>query len=367
MTQYCVKCCYTSVKPGFALDAEGKCSGCTAQEMKSQIDWDDRWNQLLTIRDTVVRDGAEYDCVIPVSGGKDSHLQVHLIKEKLGLRPLCINVAPLVETETGIANLRNLRERFDVDLVRLHPARETAKTLARWGFETMCWPSWSQDRAIYTWPIKFAARMGIKLVIMGENHDFEKGGADLGQGGDAVAQMMHSLGGDEIAKNIKELGLPEEHLQSYVPEDEQSLRASGMNVIWLGYYADWDSAAVAEKAKSLGFQGLGKNPPGRIEDYLGVDDGATPVSLWAKFIKYGVGPVTDTCFNHISYGRMTRAEARELILENDGILDPEARAAWQETLGVSDQLFDAVGEKFANRDVVYLDNGQWRVRRDFLN
>jgi hypothetical protein len=201
---------------------------------------------------------------------------------------------------------------------------------------------------------------------MGENHDFEKGGADLGHGGDAVAQMMHSLGGDEIAAKIKELGLPEEHLQSYVSEDLAALRASGMNILWLGHYVDWDSAVVADKAKSLGFKGLDEIMPGRTEDYLGIDDGATPVSLWAKFIKFGIGPVTDTCFNHISYGRMSREEAVRLILEKDGILDPEVKAKWQERLGVSDALFEKVGEKFVNRDVVELKDGQWRVRPDFL-
>jgi len=70
-----------NVKPGIIFDDLGVCSGCRVWEKRQKINWNDRKELLketLEKYKKIARDNdAPYDCIIPVSGGKDSHYQTH--------------------------------------------------------------------------------------------------------------------------------------------------------------------------------------------------------------------------------------------------------------------------------------------------
>ena len=64
------------------------CSGCIVHEEKMQINWKEREEKFKKLLLSYKSDN-NYDCIIPVSGGKDSTFQAYYIKS-LGLNPLLV-------------------------------------------------------------------------------------------------------------------------------------------------------------------------------------------------------------------------------------------------------------------------------------
>ena len=81
--KYCKKCCMPDTRPGIKFDEEGVCSACRSYEHRAKVDWDARWKEFEAICDKYrgMNGPNGYDCMIAVSGGKDSHFQVYLMKE----------------------------------------------------------------------------------------------------------------------------------------------------------------------------------------------------------------------------------------------------------------------------------------------
>jgi len=361
--RYCRRCVYPETKPGIRFDAEDICSGCRAQERKRSVDWSARLEELRALCARCRSDDGGYDCVVPISGGKDSHLQVYYMKEILGMHPLCVHVAPQTTTALGAANLQNLQDRFGVDIVtlRLNPATECRIT--RHWMATRAWPNWGHDKAIYAWPAQVAINFGVRLLVMGENHDYESGGKDTGDGAAAASQMLHSLDGEPDSTAWAAAGVHKSEIAPYLSPSPEALDDAGLNVIWLGYYVNWDGFGVYLRARDLGFRPLDRTPEGLIDTYCGIDDPVVQVNGWLKFIKFGFARVSDVAFNHISYDRMTRARAVELVNAHEGRLDPVFKRAWLDYTGVDETSFDAIVDRFANRDVVAFTDGRWRLKQ----
>ena len=105
--KYCKKCLYPDTKPQLVFNEEGICSACTNHLLKNNIDWEKKNKQFLDILEKHrSNDGSNYDCIIPVSGGKDSTYQTYMIKKKFGLNPLVVNFHPHDQTEIGRKNIK---------------------------------------------------------------------------------------------------------------------------------------------------------------------------------------------------------------------------------------------------------------------
>ena len=70
-----------------------------------------------------------YDCVIPVSGGKDSYYQTHLMAKEYGLKPLLVTYHGNNYLPEGEYNRDRMREVFDADHLVLGPSVEVLKKL----------------------------------------------------------------------------------------------------------------------------------------------------------------------------------------------------------------------------------------------
>ena len=88
MLKYCLKCVMPNTKPDLSFDESGVCSACNSYDNRSIVDWDVRKKELQElVKQYKNKDGLSWDCIIPVSGGKDSTYQVIRILQ-LGLNPL---------------------------------------------------------------------------------------------------------------------------------------------------------------------------------------------------------------------------------------------------------------------------------------
>ena len=102
------------------FDENMVCTGCQVGLEKVEIDWDTRQSMLLELVTQYKNTDSKYDCIIPVSGGKDSYFQTHLVTKELKLNPLLVTYNGNNYTQTGLKNVQNMREIFDVDHIFLH-------------------------------------------------------------------------------------------------------------------------------------------------------------------------------------------------------------------------------------------------------
>ena len=134
--KFCKKCLYPDTKPQLTFNQDGICSACINHDLKDKIDWNKKENELSEILKKFSSNENYYDCIIPVSGGKDSHFQAYTIKEKFGLNPLVINFHPLDQTEIGRKNLENLKK-LGVDCIEFSPNPKVYQKLSRFGLKEL--------------------------------------------------------------------------------------------------------------------------------------------------------------------------------------------------------------------------------------
>jgi N-acetyl sugar amidotransferase len=206
--EYCKRCVYpVNAQPGIVFDDEGVCSGCRASEDRIDVDWSERENKLKSLlaeySDGQRKKGNPFDCIIPVSGGKDSTYQTWVVKEKYGLNPLLVSYNHTFNTPLGARNLANLIEKFDCNLVRFTTAPGSAKRMAKYMLEKVGDVTWHYHAGINTFPIRVAVQYDIPLLVWGEDGFSELVG-------------MHNL--DDFVEFTKKKR-QEHHMRGFEPED----------------------------------------------------------------------------------------------------------------------------------------------------
>ena len=215
--KYCKKCTMPDTRPGITFDEEGVCSACRHFESRKNIDWDKRWKEFEALCDKYrgMNGPGGYDCAVAVSGGKDSHFQVHILKEVMHMNPILFSVEDnFPMTEAGKHNLKNISEEFGCTIVTCKPNIRAQKKLMRAFFEKYGKPTWYVDRLIYTFPLHMALKFNTPFLCYGENVSFE-------YGGNADEETYSARG--QIENGVA-VGFPREELLGYgVTENDLAL------------------------------------------------------------------------------------------------------------------------------------------------
>ena len=122
MIIYCIVCFLPHTKPDLYFNDIGKCAACLAFESREEVDWSLRQQEFIKIVESFQnKNSSEWDCIIPVSGGKDSTAQVLKLLE-LGFNPLCVNATTCDLTPIGRNNIQQtytVRFRDDAQIAKL--------------------------------------------------------------------------------------------------------------------------------------------------------------------------------------------------------------------------------------------------------
>ena len=119
--------------------------------------------------------GRVYDCIVPVSGGKDSHYLVYLVKVVYGLNPLCVTFNHIYNTALGIRNLANLVEQFEVDLIRFTANPGSVRKISRYMVKKVGDLTWHYHAGIMTFPFQIAVSHKIPLIVWPEHYGEQTG------------------------------------------------------------------------------------------------------------------------------------------------------------------------------------------------
>lgn len=331
--RYCKRCVYPeNAKPFIYFDEEGICSGCRAFEVRTRernkIDWPQRWTALRILLDEYAQrqreKGNPYDCIVPVSGGKDSHYQVWLVKS-LGFRPLLVSYNHSFNTGLGIRNLANLVERTDSPLVRFTTPPGAAIRLAKYMLQRVGDVTWHYHAGIMTFPIQAAVQYDVPLIIWGEEGFSELVG--MHNFDDQVEftkkkRQEHSMRGFEPQDLLADPQCPLTHYELapfFYPSDEVIDRV-GVRGIYLSNYIPWDARTQTEFViKELGFESA-QSRDRTFNIYAKTDCMfANGLHDWLKYLKFGYGRATDDASNEIRHGRMTRNEGINMVLKYDHV------------------------------------------------
>lgn len=365
--RYCKKCVMPDTRPGIVFDEEGVCAPCRNQERKKTINWDQRWQELEQLADRYRGcNGDYYDCIITASGGKDSYYQTHIFKERLGMNPLLVSVDNIAWTETGRMNWLNLRTYFGVDahMIALNP--QVCRIMFRKAFEKLGSPSWYFDMAIYAYPLHAAIKFGIPLVIYGENTNYERGGTLDKDTPSAIDQITNDVVKPVPWEEWLDEGLTLKDVQPGIYPSKEEIEAAKLDPRFLSYYVPWSSIENWKFARSVGFKDLDDtgewHREGTWTQYDQIDTIGYLTHTWMKFLKFGHWLATDYVSLCIREGLMTRAEACEIVNNEEYKLDRKMLDAFLNLTGYREQEFWQIAERFANRDIVEKRDGVWRLK-----
>ncbi|MBT5667355.1 MAG: N-acetyl sugar amidotransferase [Rhodospirillaceae bacterium] len=372
--RFCNNCLMPDTRPDLEFDEQNICDACVMAQRKlaqidNPIDWDARRVEFEGyIRDFRTSDPTAYDCIIPVSGGKDSTYQVHIMKNIYGLKPLCLCFEPTLPTEIGRHNLNQLN-RMGVDLIHVKRNPLVYETLILESFRRVGDMEWPNHAAIWSLPYRYAVAFNIPLIIWGEGR--------MEYAGTLFTSDKHMRSMDEewatdygVLNGLRpedflseETGLTAHDMSMYTFPPKERLAQVGGNRgctgLFLGYFFNWDVRRQLEEIEKLGWQRSSSRIEGAYGDYENLDCLSMNLHDHLKYCKFGYGRATDQATRDIRHGDMTREEGLRLAERYDGEYPKSAVAAFCEHFKMTASEFEKICDDFTNPAIFEMSGGRF--------
>lgn len=338
--KYCKKCVMSNQRPTSAIefkhtkdskkttmhfDENEICDACRNAEVKNQINWQKREEDLIQLLDKHRSKDGSYDCLVPGSGGKDSAYQAHILKYKYGMNPLTVTWPPILYTEYGYKNWKNWID-SGFDNISFNRNGRTMKILTKLSIENLFHPFQTFILGQKNLAPKIASRYNIPLIFYGEN-EAEYGNPIADNASSLRDKSFYSyknldeiyLGGVSIRELREKYNIPINDLLSFLPADATELEKSKIEVHYLGYYLRWTPQEVYYYAvENTGFKARPFRTQGTYSKYNSIDDKIDDLHYYTTFIKFGIGRATYDASQEIRNTHLTREDGVALVKKFDG-------------------------------------------------
>ncbi len=367
--KFCKKCILPSTKPDLEFDKNGVCQGCNAFFNREKINWSERKKEFLKILSDY-KTNKTYDCVIPVSGGKDSTYQVIKLLE-YNCNPLCVTAKTDFLTDIGRKNIENIKK-LGVDHIEVSTDPILRNKINKFSLKTVGDISWAEHITIFTIPVRIACKFNIPLIVWGENSQNENGGPKENENMiELNRNWLEEFGGllGLRTSDLKDiLDIPEKKLYQYTYPTDEELKKNKIKGIFLGYFFEWDGLKNAKIAMKNGFECYEKDVEGSIVNYENLDNAQMRIHDYFKFLKYGYDRVTDWCCWHIRRNRLTRNEAIKINNEKSGKFPSSYLGVSLEiilkNIDCSTKEFEDICDNFTNKELFKCDNNGKLIKKD---
>lgn len=355
--KYCSRCLQPDTRPNSKFTAEGICPACDYFERLSDVDWQERFEILEDLLANFPRrPGQFYDCIIGVSGGKDSMRQALWVRDRLGLRPLlvCLTYPPEQVTERGVNNLSTLIE-HGFDVVVSAPAPQTWRKLMRASFERFTNWARSTELALFSSVPQLAIRYQIPLILWGENPGLQLGDLNtLGRTGydGNNLRYMNTLSGGALDWMLDTADIRE--MVPYQYPSPEDFERHGLQIVYLGWFlGDWSltNNGLYSTVNGLHTRRDTVENTGDLRGVTSLDEDWVTLNQMIKYYKFGFGRVTDYCNEEIRLGNLSREEGIRLVTEYDDSCAPEYIEAFCDYIGISVKNFWKQVHSSVNRDL----------------
>jgi len=308
-------------KPDLYLDDDGICNACRSFEKRKEINWELRKTELANIlKNYKSKDQTHWDCIIPVSGGKDSTYQVIKMLE-LGMTPLCVTGTTCHLSDIGRKNIDNIKN-LGVDYVEFTTNRLVRKKLNRIGLMQVGDISWPEHVTIFTIPVRAAVQYKVPLIVWGENSQNEYGGPAAASEHNILDRSWLEEFGGLLGMRVSDLigieDLEKRDLIAFTYPKDEELKREKVTGLFLGYYIPWDGYTNALISQAYGFTTYNNSVESNFVNYENLDNYQTGIHDYFKFLKFGFGRAIDIACLHVRRGRLTREDAIKIVKIHDG-------------------------------------------------
>jgi len=315
---YCIRCCTPETQEGVTFDEIGICTACRSSEEKMHIDWSEREKELRRILDEAkVKSGTNYDCILPISGGKDSFFQAHVLVNVYKMKPLAVTFSHNWFSETGFYNLQLCLEVFNLDHLQFTPARGLVNKLAKKSLGVIGDSCWHCHSGVGAFPLQVATKFKIPLLIWGESIAENDGRASyqcqaMKFDRDYFNKVSAKLTAEEMVdSNISEKDIHPFKLPSYHEIDE-----TGVWGIHLGDYVFWDEERQTEFIRDT-YGWRETEMEGAYKGYKSAECIMAGMHDFTCYLKRGFGRATWQASVDVRSGLISRKEGFELVKKHD--------------------------------------------------
>jgi N-acetyl sugar amidotransferase len=383
MLRYCKLCLMPDSRPSLRFDSNGVCSACSwySRNIEHRSFYD---NPTKSLHDLITANkiNPAYDCIIPVSGGKDSTYQVWRLLS-LGLNPLCVTAPTDYLTPLGRRNLDNLKS-MGVDHIEFSVDISTRRKINRYALEKVGDIQWPEHVLIFTIPVHAALMFKIPIIIWGENSVREYGiGRSVDQQLGTMLDRRYmeencGFNGLRVTDLASSLNIHKSKLYLYTYPDADAVESLGIKGIFLDDYFPWNGMSNQLIAKANGFECAQHNILGTLSNYENLDNYYHGIHDYLKYLKYGYGRATDLACNWIRRKLLSREDAIEIVSQIDGAYPHNYLGknlqSILDTIEVDLRQFNLICDEFtnysyfmANRDGTLLlrEDGSPTLNRDY--
>lgn len=359
--RWCSCCLAMSTRPRITFDERGLCNACRWAEAKRELNWGARLDELHQLLNKHRRDDGKFDCLVPVSGGKDGSYVAYNLKHKYGMNPLAVTVSPALPLEIGDGNLRAFVN-SGYNHITVNPSYEAMRVLNKVGFIEMGFPYYGWLIAILTAVSHVAIGFGIGLVFYGEDGEVEYGGStetakspiyDI-----SYQKKIYLEGGYE--KILERSGLSEGELQFFKFPDSGALQKHAIDLTHWSYYENWDPYRNYLVAKeNCGLKEAESSNSGTFTNFSQNDQALYALHTYLMFLKFGFGRANQDACIEVRRGAMDRRQAVNLVRLYDGHYPVEFIDLYLDYYQMSKTEFDAVLDSYANHELFEKIDDRW--------
>jgi N-acetyl sugar amidotransferase len=335
-------------------------------EKKEQLDWDERESKLERLLDAHRRADGSFDCIVPVSGGKDGSYVAHTLKTKWGMNPLSVTIKPPLPTELGEANLQAFVA-SGFPHIAISPDPEAMRTLNKRGLIDMGFPYYGWLVSIKAAPLEIAARFGIDLLFYGEDGEVEYGGStetdtDPEIRVEYMKRVYLEAGYEQVLENA---GLAPQQLQFFSFPDNRLLESRSLKRFNWSYFENWDPYRNYLVAKQFcGLKEADQSNAGTFTNFAQNDQFLYVLHTYLMYLKFGFGRANQDACIEVRRGAMDREQAVELVRIYDGQYPAEYDEMYRDYFSMTESEFKAVLRKWANPALFREKNGSFEALFD---
>ena len=353
--KYCNICLENNLRPNVIFN-KGLCPSCYyIKRNENEIFWNKRLELLKEITQKYKNPNNKFDCIIGVSGGKDSIRQALWVRDKLKMNPLLVSLCypPQQVTDIGTENISNLINLgFDVIISSLAP--KTWKNLMRESFLKFANWAKSTELALFSSVPQAAIRFNIPLIFWGENVGL--------QVGDMASNSKKEYDGNNLRKLntlnsgdlswIKSKKFKTLDLIPYKYPSEDEFKKNKIQIIYLGwFFKDW---SMLNNAKTSIIEGLYIRDK-KFKNYgdlfrtSSLDEDWVTFNQLIKYYKFGFGRATEYLNEEIRTGNISRKDAAKIAQKYDGKYSNRIIKEFCDFIEISSTLFWSTVKKNTNK------------------
>ena len=367
---WCDTCLNMSTRPRIEFDQEGRCNACVWKDQKKNIDWTSRQLELTKLLAWSKEKSRSFDCIVPVSGGKDGSYVAYKLKHEYGMNPLCVTVRPPLALELGEKNLNNFID-SGYSHIQISPSSKAMRELNKYGFIDGGYPYLGWMIAIKTAVIKLAFQLNISLIVYGEDGEIEYGGStetkDRPTYDIEYMKRVYFQGAYEpLIEKVTQSGmfsLADLDFWNF-PSDEE-IDGQQLKFTHFSYFEPWDSYRNYMIAKEhCGLQESDNNNVGTFTNFSQNDQALATLHYYLMYLKFGFGRATQDAGIEIRRGSMNREQALNLVKVYDNQYPSQFIELYLEYYQITKIEFDQVLDSCVNKDLFELVDNQWQPKFD---